>query len=206
MPFPSDRPTRRGTGARAHASRIQPRTGDTPFAPRRAPLHLGLRKGERCHLGRPDGLSRGSMGLSPRRSWHQGSKARGRAETRTPKPPTPIGVFPFLFSSESAERGREKGAPPLRRAEERRGHTGTPTTCQGRRPQPPPRGEKRRSSALGKGAEPEREHPRRQGRLHRREHLRHATVYPELATTTSPPQREHRRGQLSLPSPLFSFL
>jgi hypothetical protein len=124
MPFPSDLPTRRGTGARAHASRIQPRTGDTPFAPRRAPLHLGLRKGERCHLGRPDGLSRGSMGLSPRRSWHQGSKARGRAETRTPKPPTPIGVFPFLFSSESAE--RERGGRGRRRCIEPRRDAATP--------------------------------------------------------------------------------
>jgi hypothetical protein len=45
--------------------------------PRRAPLHLGLRKGERSHLGRPDGQSRGSLGLSPRRSQRQGSKATG---------------------------------------------------------------------------------------------------------------------------------
>jgi hypothetical protein len=51
---------------------------------------------------------------------------------------------------------------------------------------------------LGRGAEPEQEHPRRQGRLHRPEHLRHATVYPEPATTTPPPHREHR------PTTLFS--
>jgi hypothetical protein len=98
-------------------------------------------------------------------------------------------------------RGRKKGAPPLHRDEEGRGHTGTPTTRQGRRPQPPSRGRKRRPSALGRGAEPEQEHPRRQGRLHRPEHLRHATVYPEPATTTPPPHREHRPANLFSPPP-----
>jgi hypothetical protein len=94
----SGRPARRGTGARSCASRIRPRTGNTPFASRHTPLHLSLCKGERCCLGRPGGQSRGSLGLSPRRLRRQGSKAREEAETQTSKLPTPIGVFPFLFS------------------------------------------------------------------------------------------------------------
>jgi hypothetical protein len=35
---------------------------------------------------------------------------QGEVETRAPKPPTPIGVFPF-FTSERAVRGRETRAP-----------------------------------------------------------------------------------------------
>jgi hypothetical protein len=97
--------------------------------------------------------------------------------------------------------------PSLRRAEEGRGHTETTTMRQGRRPQPPPRGGKRRPSALGRGVEPEQEHPHRQGRLHRPEHLRHATIYPEPATTTPPPHREHRPATLSLlPLGLFPVM
>jgi hypothetical protein len=192
---------------RAH-TRVQSGPGrELPLLPpRRAPLHLGLRKGERCHLGRPDGQSRGSLELSPRRSQRQGPKARG-AETRAPKPPTPIGVFPFLFSSESAVRGREKGAPPVRRAEERRGHTGTPTTCQGRRPQPP---------ALGEGAEPSRprwgKEPSRSGNIHAAEDAYIAVnIFAMPPSTPSRPrlrrrpQREHRHGQLPLPSLLGFF-
>jgi hypothetical protein len=204
-PFPSGRPARRGTGARAHARRIRPRTGVTPFAP--APRTSASWSAQRgAEPPRPPGRSKpGQLGAFASTIAAPRFKGRG-AETRAPKLPTPIGVFPFLFSCESAVRGRVKGALPLRRAEERRGHIGTPTTRQGRRPQPPPRGGKRRLSALGKGAESEWEHPRHQGHLHCPEHLRHATVYPEPATTTTPPQREHRRGQLLLPSPLVFFL
>jgi hypothetical protein len=102
-------------------------------------------------------------------------------------------------------RGREKGAPPLRRAEGKHGRTGTPPMHQGRRPQPLPRGVERKPSALGEGAGLEQEYPRHRERLRRREHLRHATVYPEPATTTPSSQCEHRRGHLPLPSPLGFF-
>jgi hypothetical protein len=105
-------------------------------------------------------------------------------------------------------RGREKEAPPLRRAEEGRGHTGTPTTRQGRSAPPPRRAGRGRSQERGAGGEEPgartgaagddrwHEHLLHRERLHRPEHHRHATDDPKPATTTPPPHREHRPANL----------
>jgi hypothetical protein len=110
-------------------------------------------------------------------------------------------------------RGRKKGAPPLRRAEEGRGHTGTPTTLQGRSAPPPRRARRGRSRERGAGSEEPgartgaegdgrwREPLLHRERLHRLEHHRHATDNPKPATTTPPPHREHRPANLSSPPP-----
>jgi hypothetical protein len=61
-----------------------------------------------------------------------------------------------------------------------------------------------RSRERGAGAEEDdrrRGHLHRRERLHRPEHLRHATVYPEPTTTTPPPHREHRPANLFSPPP-----
>jgi hypothetical protein len=110
-------------------------------------------------------------------------------------------------------RGRKKGAPLLRRAEEGRGHTGTPTTRQGRSAPPPHRAGRGRRRERGAGSEEPgartgaegddrwREHLLHRERLHRPEHHRHATDDPKPVTTTPPPHREHRPANLFSPPP-----
>jgi hypothetical protein len=58
---------------------------------------------------------------------------------------------------------------------------------------------------VGEGAGLEQKHLHCRERLRRREHLRHATVYPEPATTTPSPQREHPAAIFFFPPSLFAF-
>jgi hypothetical protein len=101
---------------------------------------------------------------------------------------------------------RGEGAPPLRRAEEeqvgRRDAADTPRSEAA--PVVTRKGEE--VVRVGEGAGPEQEHLRHCERLRRREHLRHATAYPEPATTTPPPQREHPAAICFFPPSLIAFL
>jgi hypothetical protein len=113
--------------------------------------------------------------------------------------------FPFPPQLRERREREEKEAPPLRRAKEGRGHTGAPTTCQGRSAPPPRRAGRGREPGAGArtGAAGDvrrcehlhhRGHLHRWERLHRPEHRRHATDRP--ATTTPSPHREHRPATL----------
>jgi hypothetical protein len=108
-------------------------------------------------------------------------------------------VFSFFFPREYIVRGREKGAPPLRRAEEEQvkrqdsadapRSEGTPVVTR--------KGEE--AVRVVEGAGPEQGQPRR-----RQERLRRATVYPEPATPTPWTRCESRPNPLHL-FPLLDF-
>jgi hypothetical protein len=139
-----------------------------------------------------------------------GFKSEGGRQRASRPSYQPHWGFPFPLHLRGRREKEEKEAPPLRRAEEGRGHTGTPTTCQGRSAPPPRRAGRGRSRERGVGARTgaagdvrRREHLLHRERLHRPEHHRHATDDPKLATTTPPPHREHRPATL-LSSPPWS--
>jgi hypothetical protein len=141
----------------------------------------------------------------------QGSKARGGRQRASRPSYQPHWGFPFARHLRGRREREEKEASPLRRAEEGRGHTGTPTTCQGRSAPPLCHAGRERSRERGAGARTgavgdvrRREHLLHWERLHCPEHHRHATDDPKPATTTPPPHREHRPATL-LPSPPWSF-
>jgi hypothetical protein len=96
--------TSRDRRARAHMSRTRPRRDFPHLPPRRAPLQLGLHGGGQCHLGRPDGQSRGRLGLSHRRSRRRASKSR-RGRDPGAQATNPFGVFDSFFPYLRAERG-----------------------------------------------------------------------------------------------------
>jgi hypothetical protein len=104
-------------------------------------------------------------------------------------------------------RGGEKGAPPLRRAEEE--WVGRRDVADASRSEVAPvitrKGEE--AVRVGEGTGPEQEQLRhRWERLRHRERLRRTTVYPEPATTTPSTRCERRLNPLhlfpSLASPL----
>jgi hypothetical protein len=107
LPPPSGWPTRRGASARARA-RVEPGPGaGIPLLPpRRAPLHRSWRGGSRATSAARPVQARIDWGFRPDVRGTE-LQRQGKAATRAPKPPTPIGVFPF-FTSEHAVRGREK--------------------------------------------------------------------------------------------------
>jgi hypothetical protein len=166
--------TPRGRCAHARESNLAPGR-DFPFCP-----HIA----RTCVLAGAEGAGAASAArpVQARADWGFRPDVRGtglqrqeRAATRTPKPPTPIGVFPF-FTSERAVRGREKAC---RRCVEPREGAAAP----GRRRRAKDgdynrRHEERRPSALGEEAGSEQGRLRRRERPRRREHLRHATVHP----------------------------
>jgi hypothetical protein len=100
--------------ARVSTSRSRPRWVFPLLPPRRAPLQLGLRGGDRCHLGRPSGQSRGSLGLSHRRSRHRASKAR-RGRDPGCQSHQPLWGFRFLLIPPCESRERRGAAAALRR-------------------------------------------------------------------------------------------
>jgi hypothetical protein len=160
-------------------TRIEPGPGaGLPLLPpHRAPLHLSWRRGSRCRLGRPAGPSRGRLGLSPRCSRHQASKAREGCDPNAQATNPHWGFpFPLLQCARREREGEEGTAAASSRVVTR--PTGAPPTRQGQSPQPPSREEERRSSAMGKEPDREKERLRRRDRPRRREHLLHATVYP----------------------------
>jgi hypothetical protein len=127
-------------------------------------------------------------------SWYKserGVKPSGAQATN------PIGVFSSFISCECAVRGGEKGAPPLRRAEEEQ--VGRRDAADAPRSEAAPVVTRKREEAVrvGEGAGPEQEQLRRH-----RERLCRATVYPEPATTTPSTQCECRINPLHL----FPFL
>jgi hypothetical protein len=206
---PARRPARRGIG-RAHA-RVEPGPGGkTPFTlTPHTPVTSPAQRRARRRLGRPGGPSRGSKGISPCRCG-AGVQKRGGSQRASRPSHQPHWGFPFPLHLRGRCERVEKEAPPLRRAEEGRGHTGTPTTCQGRSA-PPRRAGRGRGRELGAGARTgaagdvrRREHLHRRERLHRPEHRRHATDDPKPATTTPPPNREHRPATLLSSAPWSS--
>jgi hypothetical protein len=111
--------TPRERRARAHPNRTRPRRDLPHLPPLRAPLQPGLSGRSRCHLGRPDGQSRGSLRLSPRRSRRQASKAR-RGRDPGAQATNPFGVFDSFIPCPRAERGgRRRGATPEERSTDR---------------------------------------------------------------------------------------
>jgi hypothetical protein len=187
------------------------RTGKYPFYPApHTPLHLSLCKGGSSAASAARAVQAGAAWGFRLAVAVPGFKSEGGGREPDVQATNPIGVFPFLFSWESAVRGRKKEAPPLCRAKEGRGHTGTPTTRQGRSAPPPRRAGRGRSRERGAGSEEPgartgaagddrwREHLLHRERLHRPEHHRHASDDHKPATTTPPPHREHR------PTNLFS--
>jgi hypothetical protein len=92
----------------AHAHESNPAPGrDSPFCPRvvRPCIVAGAEEA---------GATSAALSVKVGADWGirldvrgTGLQRQGKAETRAPKPPTPIGVFPF-FTSERAVRGREK--------------------------------------------------------------------------------------------------
>jgi hypothetical protein len=109
-------------------------------------------------------------------------------ESRTPSHQPHWG---FLLSTVSACAGKEgeRSAPPPRRAGKGRSRE---------------RGAGSEEPGARTGAEEDdrrRGHLHHRERLHRPEHLRHATDYPEPDTTTPPPHREHRPANLFSPPP-----
>jgi hypothetical protein len=105
--------------ARARTSRTQPRWVFPLLPPCRAPLQLGLRGGGRCHLGRPSGQSRGSLGLSHRRLRRRASKARRGRDPGCPSH-QPLWGFRFILL-------------PLCESRQRRGTTAAPRRRSGAR-------------------------------------------------------------------------
>jgi hypothetical protein len=127
-----------------------------------------------------------------------------RGQASAGHPPTRIGVLPLSSVRRRKVRrewkvgekggGRGEARPHRDAADAPRPETATAATRRGEE-----------AVRVGEGAGPEQEHPRCRVCLHRREHLCYTTVYPEPATTTPPPQREHHRGHLPLPSLLGFF-
>jgi hypothetical protein len=136
--------------------------------------------------------ARGTRGKSPELPAASHQKTPGMRITYA-KPPTPLG-FSTLHSLclSRGRRGKERVAAAPRRE---RKETGTRSRERGAGSEEP---------GARAGAE---EDDRRRGhlhhweRLHRPEHLRHATNYPESATTTLPPHCEHRPANLFSPPP-----
>jgi hypothetical protein len=175
---PGDPRRGRALGMGRTRTRVEPGPGaGLPLLPpRRTPLHLGWHGGSRCRLGRPAGPSRGRLGLSPRRSRHQASKAREVCDPSA-QATYPIGVFPFFFSSEHAVRGGRRGR---HRCVEPRRNAAHRSAADAPRPESATAVTRRGVEAVCAGEEPdwEQERLRRRECPLRREHLRHATVYP----------------------------
>jgi hypothetical protein len=130
--------------------------------------------------------ARGTGGNPPRAARGLASKERQAGESRTPSH-QPLWGFPLSTASAGLEEGRSALSP--RRAGKRRSQE---------------RGAGSEEPGARAGAEGE-DHQRGQlhhrERLHRPEHHRHATDYPEPATTTPPPHRKHRPANLISPTP-----
>jgi hypothetical protein len=208
---PARRPARRGIG-RAHV-RVEPGPdGKNPLLPPRCTsLCPSLCKGGSGAASVAWAVQAGAArGFRPTVAA-PGFKSEGGRQRASRPSYQPHWGFPFPLHLRGRREREEKEAPPLRRAEEGRGHTGTPTTCQGRSAPPPPRRARRgRSRERGAGARTgaardvrRREHLLHRERLHRSKHHRHATDDPKPATTTPPPHREHRPATL-LSSPPWS--
>jgi hypothetical protein len=94
------------------------RGGISSFAPsHRSPLHPGWREGSQRRLGRPAGLSQGSLGLSPRHLRHRASKA-GRGRNPSGQATNPHWGFPSYTSDQAVS---ERKQTRRRRVEPREG-------------------------------------------------------------------------------------
>jgi hypothetical protein len=187
------------------------RTGNTPFTPRHThPCVLACAKEGAAPPRSPERSKPGQLGDFAPPLRRQGSKARGGRQRASRPSYQPHWGFPFPLHLRGRREREEKEASPLRRAEEGRGHTGTPTMCQGRSAPPPRRAGRGRSRERGAGARTGAVgdvrrcgHLLHRERLHCPEHHRHATDDPKPATTTPSPHREHRPTTL-LSSPSWS--
>jgi hypothetical protein len=110
-------PARQGAGARTHANQTWLGKGLPLLPPHRASPHPGWCVWSRRHLGRPAGLSQGSLGLSPRRPRHRASKA-GRGRNPSAQATNPHWGFPS-YTSDHAVSEREQ--THRRRVEPREG-------------------------------------------------------------------------------------
>jgi hypothetical protein len=132
--------------------------------------------------------ARGTGGNPPRAARGLASKERQAGESRTPSH-QPLWGFPLSTASACAGLEEGRSAPPPRHVGKRRSRE---------------RGAGSEEPGARAGAEGE-DHRRGQlhhrERLHRPEHHRHTTDYPEPATTTPPPHREHRPANLISPPP-----
>jgi hypothetical protein len=129
-------------------------------------------------------------------SWYK--SGRGAKPSRA-QATNPIGVFSSFISCECAVRGGEKGAPPLRRAEEEQVRRWDVADAPRSEAAPVITRKGEETVRIGEGAGPEQEQlRRRRERLRHRERLRRATVYPEPATTTPSTRCERRLNPLHL--------
>jgi hypothetical protein len=186
---------------RAHRPNLA-RGGYSAFAPRIAPLQPGWCEGSRRRFGRSAGLARVVWGFRPD-ARGPGIQRHGEVATRAQQPPTPLG-FSFLHQRPRRE-GEGADASPPRRAGGRRGRTGTLSTRQGRRLQPPLVG--RREGRPRREREPDRSRDiYTVGNAYIATNA-FATPLPilEPATTTPSPRREHHRSPLPLSSLLDFF-
>jgi hypothetical protein len=110
----------------------------------------------------------------------------------------PLSLFATAREEEKGKWGRRK---------EERGARLRSDAADAPRPETTPVAMRKGEDAVcvGEGAGLEQKHLHCRERLRRREHLRHATVYPEPATTTPSPQREHPAAIFFFPPSLFAF-
>jgi hypothetical protein len=208
MDAPSKRPARRGPECARRVPDPTEGVGNDLNAPHRAHPRpeQAAATGSTCPSRR---TARGIGGNPPRAACGLVSKGRQAGVARTPSH-QPLWGFPLATAPACA--GLEEGgsAPPPRRAGQGRSRepdqsrdiysTGTPSTRQGRRPQPPLVGRRGGRPRRGRG-------PDRSRDIYIAGNAYFATPPPVLepATTTPPPRREHHRSHFPLSSLLELF-